>query len=261
MTTDVKDTTKFRLFAVSGNRCAFPGCPAPIVDERTGAIVYQIAHIKAESKGGARYDATQTDDERRSFENLMLMCPNHHALIDKLLERYPVEDLMTMKRDHEERYRNWQPSPELHAAFDAGIHTENIAYGGSVITTYGQTGGINAHNVTISTPPRDLSARDLTSISQVLAQNPDDTWNLSAAMGDGDASRLLHQLYPLFRKIENLSLQRTYYPVPSGIVIATARQTKGVQALLAALHNAGLKASISIDPEEKTPHLIVGSNS
>lgn len=42
-----------KLFALSGNLCAFPGCSSPIV-EAAGAITGEICHIHAQRKGGPR---------------------------------------------------------------------------------------------------------------------------------------------------------------------------------------------------------------
>ncbi|UGY17950.1 hypothetical protein HAP48_0011260 [Bradyrhizobium septentrionale] len=125
-----------RLFAHSGNQCAFPTCNAPIVD---GSIVLgRICHIAAASSDGPRYDASQADDVRNGFDNLILLCPNHHAVIDADLEAYSVERLQKMKRDHEAR-SGTRPSDEANEAtillLDQSIHNEN------------QSGGLAAHTV------------------------------------------------------------------------------------------------------------------
>jgi tetratricopeptide (TPR) repeat protein len=62
------------------------------------------AHIEAESKAGPRYNDKQTPKQRNSFENLMLMCPTHHTIIDNDPKTYTVEALKEMKRKHEEKY-------------------------------------------------------------------------------------------------------------------------------------------------------------
>lgn len=89
-----------RLFAASGNRCAFPDCYAPLI-EQSGTVTGEIAHIKASSKAGPRFDPEQTNEERHSFGNLMLLCSRHHTVIDSEADKYPVEVLMEMKRTHE----------------------------------------------------------------------------------------------------------------------------------------------------------------
>ena len=41
-----------RLFAVSGNRCAFPGYDATLVDLDTGIVNSEICHIRARRQLG-----------------------------------------------------------------------------------------------------------------------------------------------------------------------------------------------------------------
>ncbi|MGB7520230.1 MAG: hypothetical protein WA896_11420, partial [Spirulinaceae cyanobacterium] len=47
-----------RLFALSGNQCAFPSCDAKIADKQ-GNILGQICHIEAANQGGERYNPNQ----------------------------------------------------------------------------------------------------------------------------------------------------------------------------------------------------------
>ena len=93
-----------RLFAVSGNRCAFPGCEERLVDEAGGSIMGEVCHIKAKSSDGPRYDAQQTDEERHGFGNLVLLCPTHHARVDRDPDKYTVEKLLEIKAQHEARF-------------------------------------------------------------------------------------------------------------------------------------------------------------
>ena len=74
-------TTIKRLFAESGNRCAFPRCTAPI-DSASGADVGEVAHIRAQDPGGPRYDAQQQPEERHGYENLILLCQPHTVIDD-----------------------------------------------------------------------------------------------------------------------------------------------------------------------------------
>jgi len=93
-----------RLFAVSGNRCAFPGCDLPLVDEASGKVTGRICHIRARSPDGRRYDPEQSEKKRHGFANLVLMCPVHHDVIDSDAEKYTVERLLEIKARHEARY-------------------------------------------------------------------------------------------------------------------------------------------------------------
>jgi hypothetical protein len=89
-----------RLFAKSHNQCAFPKCELPIAED-SGTITGIVCHIKARSKGGPRFDAKQSDEERHLFANLVLMCARHSKIIDTDPKLYSVELLQEMKLIHE----------------------------------------------------------------------------------------------------------------------------------------------------------------
>jgi hypothetical protein len=90
-----------RLFALSRNCCAFPGCDHPLIEPLSQKVVGRICHIKARSENGPRFDPIQTAEERHDFANLVLMCPTHHDVIDHDVATYPVARLIAIKREHE----------------------------------------------------------------------------------------------------------------------------------------------------------------
>jgi hypothetical protein len=64
-----------------------------------------MAHIRGDKPGSNRHDPDQTDVERDDYQNLILLCPTHHALIDRKENEavYSVEILHEMKAVHEAR--------------------------------------------------------------------------------------------------------------------------------------------------------------
>src|SRR6478609_9392593 len=92
-----------RLFALSGNQCAFPGCCSPIIMVSSGKVIGEVCHIKAQKPNAPRYDSAQNDSERHAFENLILLCPLHHTLIDSDADSYTIERLAQIKNEHEKR--------------------------------------------------------------------------------------------------------------------------------------------------------------
>lgn len=90
------------LFARSGNQCAFPGCPNALVDTDNKSKA-EICHIEAANPGGERYNEKQTDEERRSYDNLILLCRDHHKETDDI-EMYPVSKLKEFKLSHESNF-------------------------------------------------------------------------------------------------------------------------------------------------------------
>lgn len=93
-----------RLYSVSGNQCAFSGCVRPMFNGE-GNFVGQVCHIEAAMPGGERFNKNMTNEERRSFENLMLMCYDHHIETNKE-HIYSAEKLRLMKQQHESIYSN-----------------------------------------------------------------------------------------------------------------------------------------------------------
>lgn len=90
------------LYIKSGNECAYLGCHNVLVNEN-GKFVGEVCHIEAAMPGGERFNPNMTNEDRRSFGNLMLMCHHHHVVIDDV-EKYNVEKLKEMKRNHEAKY-------------------------------------------------------------------------------------------------------------------------------------------------------------
>jgi len=88
-----------RLFALSGNQCAYPGCNEKLIDNH-GTVIGEICHIEAAEIGGERYNASSNDEFRRSFENLILLCSNHHKKTDNV-KIYTSEKLALFKSQHE----------------------------------------------------------------------------------------------------------------------------------------------------------------
>jgi hypothetical protein len=94
-------TTIKKLFALSSNRCAFPGCRNHLFDP-SGTLIGRVCHICADNPGGKRYDPNQTAAERQGFANLILLCANHHIVVDDDDVRYTVPVLHETKRRHEQ---------------------------------------------------------------------------------------------------------------------------------------------------------------
>lgn len=100
------ESAKRQVLAACGNQCAFPGCNEIIVDREHGVLVGEIAHIKARKEGGPRFDPAQTEEENRSASNLIALCRRHHKVVDERLDIYTTENLIEMKKGHEEKVEN-----------------------------------------------------------------------------------------------------------------------------------------------------------
>jgi HNH endonuclease len=103
----ISDKSIKLLWSNAAGRCSFPGCDKRLsVEQAAETAPYtlgEMAHIKGKNPGSNRYDSKQNDDERDSYQNLILLCPNHHTQIDKPENEniYEVEWLIDAKSSHE----------------------------------------------------------------------------------------------------------------------------------------------------------------
>lgn len=90
------------LYSRSGNICAYPGCEERFysIDRDNVQNLSNICHIESANKGGERFNPKQTNEERRHYDNLILLCPNHHKITNDV-NKYTVEVLRDMKLAHE----------------------------------------------------------------------------------------------------------------------------------------------------------------
>jgi hypothetical protein len=103
------DKTLKVLFAFCGNRCSEPGCTNPIVKDATKyspeLVVGQIAHIYAFADNGPRGRTGLTEAKRNAPDNLILLCPTHHVVVDGQHATYPATLLLEWKEKRERPYR------------------------------------------------------------------------------------------------------------------------------------------------------------
>lgn len=89
-----------------GALCSRPDCriftKGPRADSNKAKSIGRAAHIHAAAPGGPRYDANQTPEQRRSFENGIWLCANHASEVDDDESRFSADELRGWKRDAEE---------------------------------------------------------------------------------------------------------------------------------------------------------------
>jgi hypothetical protein len=117
--------TRKRLWARSGNQCAYPGCnrellmPTAAGDDDT--IIGKECHIVAQADDDpsvARSPCLLTEEERiewaqliehrHSYANLVLMCGVHSDLIDDPKQQISIAQLVQIKRAHEQEVADRQ---------------------------------------------------------------------------------------------------------------------------------------------------------
>ncbi len=95
------------LWARSGNECAYPGCDQQLV-LNTGdsdVIVGEEAHICSRRPFGPRGTGGLTSAQLDSYQNLILLCPTHHTIVDGAQESFLLRTLTDMKLHHESAIR------------------------------------------------------------------------------------------------------------------------------------------------------------
>jgi hypothetical protein len=188
-----------RLFSVSGNKCAFPKCTNKLVINEK--VVGKICHIKAASKLGPRYDDNQSDDERHGYDNLILLCPIHHDVVDSDVESYSVERLVKMKKDHELLgSNNSDISDNLATKFVSSLKIERID-NGSVIISNNQIGGQVAHTINNWGPkqreiPKDIEQKIIKHLSII----PPTKIGFASTSGNYEAHVFKTNLMNIFHK-------------------------------------------------------------
>jgi hypothetical protein len=99
----------------SGGVCAFRGCGRCLIEPGTAlddaVIIGEMAHIVADSRQGPRGDDVMDEKERSKHTNLILLCREHHKIIDSQPRTFSVPVLRQMKLDHEDRIKNATSNP------------------------------------------------------------------------------------------------------------------------------------------------------
>jgi hypothetical protein len=106
-TTKISNKNQNLLWAISGGRCEYEGCNkvlhTDILTKRTYNSAY-IAHIVADEPNGPRGNVKQSKLLSDNINNLMLLCNEHHRLIDIVdIEGNSETILLEMKKKHEDR--------------------------------------------------------------------------------------------------------------------------------------------------------------
>jgi hypothetical protein len=101
----ITSKTRKMLWGRAGARCSFEGCQIELIELTEGesrhAILGEEAHIIAQKKDGARGENPIEPQRINLYENLILLCPTHHTLVDAQATKYTVQVLHQMKKAHE----------------------------------------------------------------------------------------------------------------------------------------------------------------
>ena len=99
----IPNAIKLRLFSTSAGHCQNPVCldslyPAEIGGEKH---IAEMAHVIPHGETGPRHEERLAEEfEIDSFENLILLCPTCHTIIDKAPESFPRSIILDWKSNH-----------------------------------------------------------------------------------------------------------------------------------------------------------------
>ena len=105
--TSIHESIRMKLWAISAGRCEM--CNKPLYEDSTFGVdgnFAENAHIHAVSIGGPRHKYGMTSDEKNNIDNLMLLCGEHHHMIDTYPDDFGEGLLIKRKKDHESRIRS-----------------------------------------------------------------------------------------------------------------------------------------------------------
>lgn len=135
---EIKPSTERMLWGVSAGVCEFGGCTNKLFSHhvtKENVNLSEKAHIYAFSAGGKRPSLLRFTPKINDIDNLMLVCERCHKLIDSEDTEYSAEQLMAMKKKHEDRIALLSSiKPDLQS--EIIIYNANIANSSLKISDY-----------------------------------------------------------------------------------------------------------------------------
>lgn len=125
----ISDIVKRKLWAASGGFCARIDCHAdlfPFFENGTITNIEELAHIIGQKIKGPRGNSKMPLNERDEFENIVLLCPTCHTLIDKKPDMFPDAIILAWKSKHEESIRSLFLEPKFRSRKDIRNYLEPL---------------------------------------------------------------------------------------------------------------------------------------
>lgn len=99
----IPTATKLRLFSEAAGYCQNPECLKPLFPVEMGGDkhIAEMAHVIPHGRKGPRHEERPVEEfEADTFENLILLCPTCHTIIDKDPAGYSRSTLLGWKNYH-----------------------------------------------------------------------------------------------------------------------------------------------------------------
>ncbi|MCJ8325142.1 MAG: hypothetical protein HRU29_12000 [Rhizobiales bacterium] len=118
------------LWGRAAARCSMTNCKKTLVLDETEtdnpALIGEMAHMVAYSVDGPRGVSPLTLQERDHYDNLILLCRNHHREIDTQPETWPINRLEKLKIEHEEWVKQSLPEYDTQKQRDDEVFASYI---------------------------------------------------------------------------------------------------------------------------------------
>lgn len=94
------------LWSRAAGRCSMPDCRVKLTMDKSEGEAFtlgEMCHIVGEQNStvNARGISSMPLAQRNKYSNLILLCANHHKIIDKYEKKYTIENLHSIKDEHE----------------------------------------------------------------------------------------------------------------------------------------------------------------
>ena len=139
----ILDKDRKHLWAKSGNRCAI--CKQELFLSNRNKESFNVGeecHIVSRQTNGPRHIDNYQDYD--SYENLILLCRNHHKMIDDKsnISTYSVEKLHRIK----ERHEKWVSESLKTNIPQKGIEVPILLYGNDLFNILSESSGLSPNN-------------------------------------------------------------------------------------------------------------------
>lgn len=173
---EIKPATERMLWGVSAGICEFGGCTNKLYSHhvtKEKVNLAEKAHIYAFSAGGKRPSLLRFSTKINDIDNLILICERCHKLIDSEDTDYTAEQLLAMKKEHEQRIANVATiKPDLQS--EIVIFNANIANRAIKISDYAAKSAIIPEHY----PAREIPINLSPNLS--LYDSEDNYWSIMA---------------------------------------------------------------------------------
>lgn len=105
----IADRVKRQLWASSAGLCQNPTCRDDlfrVLADGAMTSIDELAHVIAQKPDGPRGDDQLALNARDEFENIVVLCPTCHTLVDKAPKQFSPELLLNWKKTHQETIRH-----------------------------------------------------------------------------------------------------------------------------------------------------------